>query len=61
MKSSNTKNIAAPNIAAVWEKTLGTDGISFSLLLRKSSSPSKKRCSNDPFFKELVTKYMTKL
>jgi hypothetical protein len=46
---------------AVPEDTFGTDGMSFSLLLRKSSSPSKNRCSNDPFFKEFVTKYMTRL
>jgi hypothetical protein len=37
-------------------QTFGTDGISFSLLFLKSSSPSAKRCNSDPFFKEFETK-----
>jgi hypothetical protein len=36
--------------------TFGTDGISFSLLFQKSSSPSGKRYNSDPFFNEFETK-----
>ena len=38
------------------ESTLGTDGMSFSLLFRNSSSPSTNRCNRDPVTNSLLTK-----